>query len=110
MAWVSLLAIFAMEILFFRFPQKTAYLIPMLPFVALLVDVSLRSLKLSEGYKKGLIVCLVFLQLTYSAVNFNIAIPDVPNQATTARLGFFIEPGFLVQSVDVRISNQSAND
>ena len=41
--WVSLLGIFAMEALFFRFPQKTAYLIPALPFVALLVDAVLRS-------------------------------------------------------------------
>ena len=101
---VSFLAIFAMEALFFRFPQKTAYLIPMLPFVVLLIDAILRSLKKRDlQYKKAILVGLIFLHLTYAAINFNIAVPDVPSNATTAKVGFFVEPGFLVKDVSARI-------
>lgn len=98
---VALLAIFAMECLFFRFPQKTAYLIPMLPFVAMLVGMTLRSA--SRRYRQTVLVGIICLQLTYAVVNFNIAIPDVPGRATTAEIGFFVEPGFLLRDVDARV-------
>ena len=85
----SLLMIVGIEAMYLKFPLEKAYLLPMLPFVLILLGISLKN------HRKAIIFLLV-IQFSYNFISFNIARPDVPNFATSATLGFWLEWGHLV--------------
>jgi len=49
-----------------------------------------------------LIITSLIFSLTSSLVSVEILKPDVPNHATTADVGMFIEKGYLVKNLDER--------
>ncbi len=96
LAGVCGLALLASEALFLSFPVEVEYLLPILPFFLLLVGAGLKSRR----------VLLVFLALvlSYNLVNFNIAHPDSPGQASSASIGLWVEPGYMAQEMRMRFA------
>jgi len=84
------------EGLFFNIPVQRAYLLPVLPFTLMLCGIAMRD----RGH---LLATMTLLLLSYNFVNVNFARADVPNHATFARLGVFIEPGYLLSDATRRL-------
>ena len=83
------------EALFLKLPVQRAYLLPMLPFVLILLGIALRD-------RVATLVALVFMIFSYNLVNLNLARPDTPDHATQAKVGLFVEPGYLLEDLRVR--------
>lgn len=83
------------EVFFLRFPIEVEYLLPVLPFILLLAGMGSRS-------RSTWLVFLV-LVLSYNFINVNFARPNFPGQASSARVGLWIEPGYLVQEMRTRL-------
>ncbi len=92
---LALLVLLGTEALFFRFPIEVEYLLPTLPFWLLLIG------RVVPG-RKVLSVFLI-LAVSFSVININLARPDVAGQASSARAGIWIEPGYLVQEMRARL-------
>ena len=90
-------ASFGTLVLFARYPIEISYLLPFLFFSLLLLGVYL-----GNNGRKYLIAILV-TTISYSFVNISIAKPNVPNQATDASFGLFINPGILVKDISFRL-------
>lgn len=95
---ISLGIVLAVEVTFLRFPLEMEYLLPILPFVALLIGHTTRK------YPR-IVVALIVLQLSYSVVNINLAIPDVPNYATHADIGLFAQTGYVLEDIQLRLAD-----
>lgn len=91
------------EALFLKLPVQRAYLLPMLPFVLMLLGVALRD-------RTRMLYAALALVLSYNFVSLNLARPDVPDHATHARLGVFIEPGYLINDLAARSVLNRARD
>jgi len=89
------LVILSHEILFFHIPIEKSYLLPILPFVMLLVGIALKG-------RRALLVLLLVVELSYNFVDMGVVKPDVPNYATGARFGFWIEPGYMFADIKER--------
>ncbi|MCX5703375.1 MAG: hypothetical protein NT066_02620, partial [Candidatus Omnitrophica bacterium] len=92
----SILMIIVFEIMYLQIPGKKDYLLPMLPFVLMLLGISLKEYK-------WLLVLLIIVQVSYNFININVARPDVRNNATTARIGLWLEPGYLINDIIERV-------
>jgi hypothetical protein len=92
---LAILIIFAFEALFLKLPVQRAYLLPMLPFVLILIGVALRD-------QRGLLLATAALVFSYNFVNVNLARPDVPDHATRAVFGVFFERGYLLDDFAAR--------
>lgn len=92
---LSLAFILAYQVMYFRYPIERAYLLPMLPFLFLLLGMVIRS-------RAGLGV-LAVLVLAHNFVSINISRPDTPGKASGAQFGLWIERGELLQDVRVRL-------
>lgn len=96
LAGLCLLALLGLQALFFRYPIEVQYLLPTLPFWLILIGLGMpRRLHLA------LLIVLVF---SFNLVNLNLAQPDVPGQASQARLGLWLEAGYLVKETQTRIA------
>jgi hypothetical protein len=84
------------EVLFFKYPIEMDYLLPTLPFWLILIGIGL------AGRRKILIALVILVMLT-NFVNFNIARPDVPSQASSATYGFWVEEGVLLKETGLRL-------
>lgn len=89
------------EGLFLRYPLETAYLLPILPFALIGM-----GLTVERRWLAGLFV----LVLAYNVVSINLARPDLPNRATSATVGVWIEPGPLVTDVARRLRVKGCHD
>jgi len=83
------------EALFLNLPVQRAYLLPLLPFVLILLGIALRD-------RKRMLLATMLLLFSFDFVNLNLARPDFPNHATHAAVGLFIEPGYLIGDVAAR--------
>ncbi len=88
----SLLMIAGIEAMYLKLPLEMTYLLPMLPFALMLLGISLKN-------NRRAIIFLLVVQFSYNFVNINIARPDVPNNATGATLGLWLEWGRLVTDI-----------
>jgi hypothetical protein len=93
---LSLLVCLATELLFMYMPTKRPFLLPMLPFVLIVLGIALAD-------HRRLLIALLIVQLSYAVVDFNLAQPDVPGHATSAQIGFWIEPGYLTTDIQSRV-------
>jgi hypothetical protein len=84
------------EALFLKIPVQRAYLLPMLPFALILTGIALRD-------RKPMLLAVTVLVFSYNFVNLNLARPDVPDHATRAIVGPFVEPGYLLKDVATRL-------
>ena len=85
------------EALFLKIPVQRAYLLPMLPFALILIGIA-------TGDRKPMLLALMILVFSYNFVNLNLARPDIPNHATRANAGLFLEPGYLLNDVAARLN------
>lgn len=88
--------ILAYEIFYLGIPTEPAYLLPTVPFWLILAGTAFKN-------RRWLLWALLVLVFTSNFVTINIARPDVINQATGAVYGLWIEPGHLVQDVEIRL-------
>jgi len=91
---VSIAIVF--EALFLKIPVQRAYLLPMLPFALIVLGIALRG-------HRPMLLAMTILVFSYNLVSLNLARPDIPDHATRAILGPFIEPGYLLKDVAVRL-------
>ena len=84
------------EALFLKIPAQRAYLLPMLPFALMLLAIALRD-------RMPMLLAITILVFSYNFVNLNFVRPDVPDHATRAILGPFIEPGYLLKDLAARL-------
>ena len=89
------LVLLGSEVLFLRFPIEVEYLLPTLPFLLLLAGSGVRS--------RRILWLLLILVLSFNFININLARPNNPGQASSARIGLWIEPGYLVQEMRTRL-------
>ena len=85
------------EALFLKIPVQRAYLLPMLPFVLIVLGIALRD-------RMRMLLAITILILSFNFVNLNLARPDIPDRATRAILGVVIEPGYLLTDVAARLA------
>ena len=98
----SICIIAAFEALFLKLPVQRAYLLPILPFVLILLAFATRE-------PPRLLLVFTFLIFSYDLVNLNLARADVPDHATRAILGLFFEPGYVMSDVSLRLKLAAAN-
>jgi hypothetical protein len=92
---LAILIIFAFEALFLKLPVQRAYLLPILPFVLILLGIALRD-------RPRLLLATAALVFSYNFVNVNPVRPDVPDHATRAVFGVFIGRGYLLDDLVAR--------
>jgi hypothetical protein len=97
MVLLSVLAIAGFEVAFWIAPLEPAYLLPILPFAALLVAATDR---------RRLLGVLVALHVIYATVAVGVLEPDVPHAATTARLRPSVEAGIVAADVRDRLNGR----
>lgn len=90
------------EALFFRYPLETAYLLPAVPFLLMLVAIIVAE-------RPALLVALGVVTAIGSLVTVQLATPDVPGMATAARFSFAIIPGPLISDTQQRIKLQGCS-
>jgi hypothetical protein len=93
---LSLSIVLLFEVLFLKIPVQRAYLLPMLPFILILLGFGLRG-------RERMLFAIAIAVFSYNFINLNLARPDVADQATHARLGFFVERGYLLNDVAARL-------
>jgi len=91
----------AVEILFLRYPIEMEYLLPLLPFVLMLLGAALPR-------RRRLLWVLLALVLIANVVWINPARPVTPGQAAEVVYGLWLEPGYLVQDILLRLSMAGA--
>ena len=82
------------EAFFLRYPLEQEYLLPIVPFV--LIGAGL-------VVERRWLVAVCALVLAYNVVSINLARPDRPNHATSAEVGVWVEPGYLLTDVGQRL-------
>ncbi|MBE0695741.1 MAG: hypothetical protein IH586_02350 [Anaerolineaceae bacterium] len=95
LAMLACFVLLGSEILFFRFPIEVEYLLPLLPFWLLLVGLGTKS--------RRILGVFFILVLSFNFININLARPDAPGQASSARAGVWIEPGYFLEQMHVRL-------
>jgi hypothetical protein len=98
-----LIAIVGGEAFFFKYPIKVEYLLPIVPFVLILLGIAL------EKRKKTIFALIVFVAL-YNFVSVNIAQPDLRWRARDASYSVIIERGPLMQNFRERMAYRSCEE
>lgn len=97
LTWFCLAVILASEVLFLRVPIEMEYLLPLLPFVLIL---------LGRGFTRQPKYLLILLALVFLA-NFlwiNPARSTSPNQTSAVIYGIWLEKGYLLQDISTRLA------
>ncbi len=97
LTWICLAVILACEVLFLKAPIEMEYLLPLLPFVLIL---------LSKGYDRqpqNLLVLLVLVLLA-NFIWINPARSITPNQTSGVIYGLWVEKGYLLQDITTRLA------
>jgi hypothetical protein len=98
---LSLSVMITFEALFLKIPVQRAYLLPMLPFALLVVGIALQQ-------RQRTLLAMTILILSYNFVSLRLARPDVPDHATRAIMGVYVEPGYLLEDIFARRDNAQA--
>lgn len=99
----STFVIIAHEGIFLEYPMKPEYLLPMIPFLLVIVAIGLRS-------RPRVLDALIVSTALYTVFSLNIARPDVPWRATAAIFGVFPERGRLAQVISDRLKNRECSN
>lgn len=94
---LSLVIIIGYEALYFKYPLKIAYLLPLLPFALIILGIGLKN-------KRNLLILFGLLVFSYNFINFNTAQPDIPGQAQKAYFKFATEKGYLIKDIEDRLA------
>lgn len=97
LTWLCLSIIIGVEVIFYRIPIEMEYLLPLLPFVLILLG------KRFPQQPKWLLV-LLFLVLLSNFLWLNPARSITPNQTSSVVYGLWLEPGYLLQDVATRLA------
>lgn len=89
------LIFFAFQLSFLRLPTEQGHLLPALIAFIYLV----RQLEIN----KYLLALALFFSIFSNFFTVEILKPDIPNHATSADFGFFVEKGYLLKNLDERI-------
>lgn len=92
--------VITVEVLFFRFPIEIEYLLPMVPFIALLFGLLFKK-------QQWLVVLLSIMILINGFFSISIARPNIPNHATSAQLELSPVQGYLLTDIVTRQSFES---
>ena len=92
---LSLAVVLVVELLYLRFPLEPAYLLPALPF-------ALMALAIAWEARRAWLVAFGALLVSTGAVLVLLAKPDVPDEARSAQVGLWLEPGIVVDDVRLR--------
>jgi hypothetical protein len=95
--YTSFFIIIGTELLYLRAPLEMAYLLPILPFVLILLALSSRN-------HRRFLVALLISTFSYNFVNFNFVHVDNPHNAQEWWLGFWLEWGPLIKDLASRLS------
>lgn len=100
--WRSLVAASAVtivgyEFFFYRYPTKTEYLLPLVPFVLILLGIALAR-------RKKAMILLIGAVAIYNVVSVNIAEPDLRWRARDASYRVSVERGPLLQLFRERLA------
>lgn len=93
---LSAIMVVGYEALYLQYPLKIAYLLPMLPFILIILAIGLKD-------HPKLLVAFTVLILIHNFVNFNIAKPNFPGRATSATFELAVEKGYLIEDVENRL-------
>jgi hypothetical protein len=91
---LALLVAAGYEAAFWIAPLEPAYLLPILPFLAIALAVATRS--------RPVLLLIIALELSGAFVTFRFLTPDIPGAATSARLTAAVEEGVLLSDVRER--------
>ena len=94
---VSLIILVLVEVIFLFYPIEIEYLLPVLPFAALLLAVMFKE-------KKGMLLLLSILIFLNGFYSINLAKPNIPNQASSAKVQISLSQGYLVNNAEERVS------
>jgi len=97
----SLLALAASELLFLRYPLHPSHLLPGLPFLLLVLGIAWRD-------RRRWLIAAGSLILSTNFLVILLARPDVPNRATRAHFGLWVERGALVRDLQLRLELRTA--
>ena len=97
LTWLCLTIIIGVEVMFYRIPIEMEYLLPLLPFMLILLG------KVFPQQPKLLLV-LFFLVLLSNFLWINPARSITPNQTSSVVYGLWLEPGYLLQDVATRLA------
>jgi hypothetical protein len=92
---LALLVAAGYEAAFWIAPLEPAYLLPILPFLAIALAVVTRS--------RPVLLLVIALELSGAFVTFRFLTPDIPGAATSARLTAAVEEGVLLSDVRERV-------
>jgi hypothetical protein len=92
----SLGVVIAYQAMFLRYPIEIAYLLPSVPFLLILVAVIVAK-------RPAVLVALGVLVVIGCFVSVQLAAPDVPGRATSARPELAIRPGPLITNTQQRL-------
>ena len=95
--WLSLAVIVAVQALFLRFPIEMEYLLPLLPFALILTGKYFPK----STWHLWLLFALVLLS---NFLWINPARSINPNQTSEVVYGLWLEPGYLLQDIAVRLA------
>lgn len=84
------------EAFYFQYPMKTEYLLPMIPFLLILLGIGLAN------HRKWMVGLIVVVAL-YNFVSVNIAEPDLHWRARDASYGISVERGVLLKNLSERL-------
>lgn len=99
----SLIVVLSYELFFLKYPFKIEYMLPMIPFVIMLMGIALRN-------HRRLCVAIVLAVASYNVVSINIARPDQRWQARGASYGLWVERGLLLQYLRERLLYRHCNE
>ncbi len=91
---LALLVAAGYEAAFWIAPLEAAYLLPILPFLAIALAVVTRS--------RPVLLLVIALELSGAFVTFRFLTPDIPGAATSARLTAAVEEGVVIGDVRER--------
>jgi hypothetical protein len=92
---ISIVLIALVEILFLKYPIEIEYLLPLLPFAALIFGILYKE-------KPRIIIVLSCVILLNGFFSISIARPNIPNHATAAQFEFTSVQGYLLSDISTR--------
>jgi len=92
----ALIILFFAECTFFLYPIEIEYLLPILPFTAIVLAFMYKE-------KRTVLILLSILMLLNGLYIIQLARPDVANQASSAKLDISITEGYLLSDISHRI-------
>ncbi len=97
LGWLALAVVLFVELMFLRIPIEMEYLLPLLPFMLILVGMLFPK----STWQLWLLFALVLLS---NFLWINPARSITPNQTSEVIYGLWLEPGYLLQDIASRLA------